>query len=449
MTKRKRPILLIFVISLLLIILISILSWTLYKQSIKSLLNTSIDGYAVLNFNAYSKNKNAQFLAEEIAAMYGSESAMVEVNKYIKFLDNVFVLHLAQEDISTVTSLTGAAIIAGFDAGPLYIPAVTQLGRAFDKIPDKSGIYVLNKKIKKDLGVPDDFKLYLKPYRGVFLVSLSDKNIRQYFSAAKKSKRNEILSKDYAKSKDEMLFFGGNFKKTLANYIPENVFIKQIDNINGRISFDPYFGKIVLKLNISGTGELFSHLSSSAVTDRPLLKYIKPGSIYLANNNFTKFIRYISDGFNKMQDVDYLMAMKTLLGFDITDIIKLCGPELIIGTANDEYYAMTQVKEKLLLQAFLGTISSQTGGDTFTLMDKPLYLKDNLLFFNSYWDKYDSDIFITKETFFYTKMPISKFNENPLYDTSYIEIDGRYDPSYNVMVYIKLSKEDLKRLLIN
>lgn len=449
MKIKKRYVFLTIIAVFITIILISILSWFIYKKSIKSLLNNSVDSFAVLNFDNYSKNKNVQFLAEEIGALLGSDvgSAVTEANKYIKFLNNIFILHL-NEDLSSVESVTGSALIAGIDAGALYIPAFTQLHVAFDRLPDKSGIYKLNAKLKKELGLPKDINIYVKPYKGLFLAALSDKYLKTYTANYSKSKKNPILSKDYSRSKEELAFFGGNFEKTFNSVIPENVFITKITNISGVFSFDPYFGKIVLKLNVEGDGDLFAHLASSAIPDRPLFKYIKPGSYYIANNNFTKFISYISSGFVKMQDVDYIMALKTLLGFDIIDIIKLCGNEIIIGNTGEEYYALASIKEKLMLQSVLGSIASQSG-DTYTFMDKNIYLKDDKIFFNNYWAPYDNDIFITKETFFFSKIPISMLNGISEFENSFLEIDARYDPSYNVMLYLKLSKEDLKRLLIN
>lgn len=449
MKKRTGKVFLWIATGIAAFILILVCVAIVYKQDIKYFLTKDVDGYALVNFKTYSTNKNVQDLVREFAGIYGSglESAVAEGNRYTKYLKNIFVIHYNEGEI-VAKPIDKYNLVFGIDIGALYYPAATQINTVFIK---KGNFYVLKPQYQKMIeSSPEtkNLKIYMRPYRGIFLVSLSEKVLYDYIIQLKKGPRNTKLIKTYDTLKNQIIFAGIDLNSLFQKLVPENIFIKKLNTATINFKYNYTLQRVVGEVNIDAEGELFRMLDASKVPDRPLMNYIGRDMYYLSNNNFSEFLRFVSEGFKKFNDTDYLAAINSFMGFDILEIVKPLGNEMIIGNENDNFFGAVALKNKQQLEKYLIQFNGNYAPDKYMVFNNNISIKDGSVFLNREWEKYNNDIYLTRETFFYYNMNLGKTFNIPELGTIYTEIEGRYSPEYNLDFYLTMQKEDIKTFMM-
>lgn len=248
------------------------------------------------------------------------------------------------------------------DTGYWYFLILKDIDKYFDSTED---IYVLKKEYKDKYKLKLD--LFMKNYKGLFIFSFGQKNLKDFIAKAGKYLYNKEIEDTLDIKRDDLLgtiiynnsgtdFYGVNLL-TNSSTIKDNSIISE-----GEIIFD----------------KKESEIFKSSKENRELIKYINKNDIYISVNDFSKLDKII---FNQLTlgvqaDNKFIFSLwKSLFGIDVEEILKEIDGELIVDL--NSFSIMVKLKENAPESKKIVSLLKNENSIFYT--DKKVELKDNIL----------------------------------------------------------------------
>lgn len=343
--------------------------------------------------------------------------------KNLKYISKFYML--ADKEFYQLDERSFVGVV---DTGYWYFLALKEIEKYFEL---DNGIYVMKKDMREKYFPNVDRDIFMKNYRGLFLFSMGEKNLKDFIA------------------KDKKYIYNKEIENTL-DINRENLFGTLIYNNSGTDFYGINFltssatlkdGKVV------STGEIIldeKEIENLKTTkeNRELLKYIDNNTIYIAVDDFSKLDKFIFNPFLMGGNIDgkAVMALwKNLLGIDIDEMLKEIDGEVLIDIERNSFMiklkeeapeirrVMNMLKDKN--SAFYSEIAIEERDGTLIIGDGKF--KENTKF-NS----------VGKNVFIYGKIDSSKITEFEGIESSIIGEENR------VNMRTEIPMEIFKKLLI-
>lgn len=243
------------------------------------------------------------------------------ISKFYIFSDKEFY------DISEKT-FTGV-----IDTGYWYFLILKNLGKYFEL---KDDIYVLKNEYKeKYLGnVQGD--LYLKNYKGLFIFSFGEKNLKDFIAKDGKYLYNKEIEDAIDIKRDNLL---GTFiyNNSGTDFYGVNLIINSSTIENNKMISE---SEIIID-------DKESEIFKNSKGNRELIKYLDKNDIYVSVDDFSKLDRVIFNPLVIGADMDskaIFSLWKNILGIDIEEILKEIDGEVLYKL--DEQSFMVKIKDE-------------------------------------------------------------------------------------------------------
>lgn len=225
-------------------------------------------------------------------------------------------------------SITGVV-----DTGYWYFLILKNLNKYFDL---KDNVYILKKEYREKYLKNTNSDLYMKNYKGLFIFSFGEKNLKDFIAKDGKYLYNKEIE-DTLDIKRDSLLGTVIYNNSGTAFYGVNLLINSGTVENGKVISDT---KIVLD-------EKESEILKNTKENRELIKYLGKNDIYISVDDFSKLDKII---FNPMvigANVDskaVLNLWKNLLGIDIEEILKEIDGEVIYKIENNSF--MVKIKDE-------------------------------------------------------------------------------------------------------
>lgn len=225
-------------------------------------------------------------------------------------------------------SITGVV-----DTGYWYFLILKNVNKYFDL---KDNVYILKKEYREKYLKNTNSDLYMKNYKGLFIFSFGEKNLKDFIAKDGKYLYNKEIEDTLDIKRDSLLGTVIYNNSGIAFY-GVNLLINSGTVENGKVISDT---KIVLD-------EKESEILKNTKENRELIKYLGKNDIYISVDDFSKLDKII---FNPMvigANVDskaVLNLWKNLLGIDIEEILKEIDGEVIYKIENNSF--MVKIKDE-------------------------------------------------------------------------------------------------------
>ena len=286
------------------------------------------------------------------------------------------------------------------DTGYWYFLTLKDIDKYFDLTKD---IYILKKEIK-DKYFPDlSGDIFMKNYRGLFFLSLGEKNLKNFIEKDK----DYLYNKEIEESIDTKL---------------ENLFGTLIYNNSGT----DYYGinlitnSVTMEGNkIVSEGEIFidkeeNKIFKSTKEDKELIKYIKENDIYISVDDFSKLDKIIFNPLFIGVNIDsktMFTIWKNFLGIDIEEVLKEIDGEMILNL--DTFSFMVKIKENSPEINRILLLAKDENSPFY--IDKKIELKDNIVLIGDIdFEENPKPYKIAREVFLFgeiTSIKLAEFEE--------------------------------------
>lgn len=225
-------------------------------------------------------------------------------------------------------SITGVV-----DTGYWYFLILKNVNKYFDL---KDNVYILKKEYREKYLKNTNSDLYMKNYKGLFILSFGEKNLKDFIAKDGKYLYNKEIE-DTLDIKRDSLLGTVIYNNSGTAFYGVNLLINSGTVENGKVISDT---KIVLD-------EKESEILKNTKENRELIKYLGKNDIYISVDDFSKLDKII---FNPMvigANVDskaVLNLWKNLLGIDIEEILKEIDGEVIYKIENNSF--MVKIKDE-------------------------------------------------------------------------------------------------------
>lgn len=363
-----------------------------------------------LGFNFVYKEKNENFFKEGVKQVY--------INKGIKSHDYSFIkkemIENEKEDLwkridlgrkllkdvyvfsfgSLNNKLSSEVMVVDTGIGFLGIRA--KVTDYFDEYNEKEEIFILkeNKKPKSLQGID----IYLKPYRGYFVVATSDKMINFFLEMPKAENSNTVdLDK---KSKNGIL---GKVVMDLSN---EGLF--KALGINGAVTgIDIKNEKLRVSNEFYGEGFLRRSLEEQP-EERKYESYAGRDRIYISGNNLGSSIAMVVKGIQS-NELENLNIIFNMLGLTMEDLFNQIDGEIIVDMERSSgIIPLKSTKNIRSVFRLLGQNNRIKYGNQEMVLDGDLLKIGNI-------EKTEDNLKIEKENFLYGDISMN------LYDSSFTD----------------------------
>lgn len=297
------------------------------------------------------------------------------ISKFYIFSDKEFY------DISEKT-FTGVV-----DTGYWYFLILKNLGKYFEL---KDDIYVLKNEYKeKYLGnVQGD--LYLKNYKGLFIFSFGEKNLKDFIAKDGKYLYNKEIEDAIDIKRDNLL---GTFiyNNSGTDFYGVNLIINSSTIENNKMISE---SEIIID-------DKESEIFKNSKGNRELIKYLDKNDIYVSVDDFSKLDRVIFNPLVIGADMDskaIFSLWKNILGIDIEEILKEIDGEVLYKL--DEQSFMVKIKDEA--PEIRRVLTMLTNENTSFYLGNKFEEKDGIIRIGeSNFEENKNSFNISKDTFIY------------------------------------------------
>lgn len=304
------------------------------------------------------------------------------ISKFYIFSDKEFY------DISEKT-FTGVV-----DTGYWYFLILKNLGKYFEL---KDDIYVLKNEYKeKYLGnVQGD--LYLKNYKGLFIFSFGEKNLKDFIAKDGKYLYNKEIEDAIDIKRDNLL---GTFiyNNSETDFYGVNLIINSSTIENNKMISE---SEIIID-------DKESEIFKNSKGNRELIKYLDKNDIYVSVDDFSKLDRVIFYPLVIGADMDskaIFSLWKNILGIDIEEILKEIDGEVLYKL--DEQSFMVKIKDEA--PEIRRILTMLTNENTSFYLGNKFEEKDGIIRIGeSNFEENKNSFNISKDTFIYGEIDSPK-----------------------------------------
>lgn len=304
------------------------------------------------------------------------------ISKFYIFSDKEFY------DISEKT-FTGVV-----DTGYWYFLILKNLGKYFEL---KDDIYVLKNEYKeKYLGnVQGD--LYLKNYKGLFIFSFGEKNLKDFIAKDGKYLYNKEIEDAIDIKRDNLL---GTFiyNNSGTDFYGVNLIINSSTIENNKMISE---SEIIID-------DKESEIFKNSKGNRELIKYLDKNDIYVSVDDFSKLDRVIFYPLVIGADMDskaIFSLWKNILGIDIEEILKEIDGEVLYKL--DEQSFMVKIKDEA--PEIRRVLTMLTNENTSFYLGNKFEEKDGIVRIGeSNFEENKNSFNISKDTFIYGEIDSPK-----------------------------------------
>lgn len=304
------------------------------------------------------------------------------ISKFYMFSDKEFY------DISEKT-FTGVV-----DTGYWYFLILKNLGKYFEL---KDDIYVLKNEYKeKYLGnVQGD--LYLKNYKGLFIFSFGEKNLKDFIAKDGKYLYNKEIEDAIDIKRDNLL---GTFiyNNSGTDFYGVNLIINSSTIENNKMISE---SEIIID-------DKESEIFKNSKGNRELIKYLDKNDIYVSVDDFSKLDRVIFYPLVIGADMDskaIFSLWKNILGIDIEEILKEIDGEVLYKL--DEQSFMVKIKDEA--PEIRRVLTMLTNENTSFYLGNKFEEKDGIIRIGeSNFEENKNSFNISKDTFIYGEIDSPK-----------------------------------------
>lgn len=304
------------------------------------------------------------------------------ISKFYIFSDKEFY------DISEKT-FTGV-----IDTGYWYFLILKNLGKYFEL---KDDIYVLKNEYKeKYLGnVQGD--LYLKNYKGLFIFSFGEKNLKDFIAKDGKYLYNKEIEDAIDIKRDNLL---GTFiyNNSGTDFYGVNLIINSSTIENNKMISE---SEIIID-------DKESEIFKNSKGNRELIKYLDKNDIYVSVDDFSKLDRVIFNPLVIGADMDskaIFSLWKNILGIDIEEILKEIDGEALYKL--DEQSFMVKIKDEA--PEIRRVLTMLTNENTSFYLGNKFEEKDGIIRIGeSNFEENKNSFNISKDTFIYGEIDSPK-----------------------------------------
>lgn len=304
------------------------------------------------------------------------------ISKFYIFSDKEFY------DISEKT-FTGVV-----DTGYWYFLILKNLGKYFEL---KDDIYVLKNEYKeKYLGnVQGD--LYLKNYKGLFIFSFGEKNLKDFIAKDGKYLYNKEIEDAIDIKRDNLL---GTFiyNNSGTDFYGVNLIINSSTIENNKMISE---SEIIID-------DKESEIFKNSKGNRELIKYLDKNDIYVSVDDFSKLDRVIFNPLVIGVDMDskaIFSLWKNILGIDIEEILKEIDGEVLYKL--DEQSFMVKIKDEA--PEIRRVLTMLTNENTSFYLGNKFEEKDGIIRIGeSNFEENKNSFNISKDTFIYGEIDSPK-----------------------------------------
>lgn len=304
------------------------------------------------------------------------------ISKFYIFSDKEFY------DISEKT-FTGV-----IDTGYWYFLILKNLGKYFEL---KDDIYVLKNEYKeKYLGnVQGD--LYLKNYKGLFIFSFGEKNLKDFIAKDGKYLYNKEIEDAIDIKRDNLL---GTFiyNNSGTDFYGVNLIINSSTIENNKMISE---SEIIID-------DKESEIFKNSKGNRELIKYLDKNDIYVSVDDFSKLDRVIFNPLVIGADMDskaIFSLWKNILGIDIEEILKEIDGEILYKL--DEQSFMIKIKDEA--PEIRRVLTMLTNENTSFYLGNKFEEKDGIIKIGeSNFEENKNSFNISKDTFIYGEIDSPK-----------------------------------------
>lgn len=304
------------------------------------------------------------------------------ISKFYIFSDKEFY------DISEKT-FTGV-----IDTGYWYFLILKNLGKYFEL---KDDIYVLKNEYKeKYLGnVQGD--LYLKNYKGLFIFSFGEKNLKDFIAKDGKYLYNKEIEDAIDIKRDNLL---GTFiyNNSGTDFYGVNLIINSSTIENNKMISE---SEIIID-------DKESEIFKNSKGNRELIKYLDKNDIYVSVDDFSKLDRVIFNPLVIGADMDskaIFSLWKNILGIDIEEILKEIDGEVLYKL--DEQSFMIKIKDEA--PEIRRVLTMLTNENTSFYLGNKFEEKDGIIKIGeSNFEENKNSFNISKDTFIYGEIDSPK-----------------------------------------
>lgn len=304
------------------------------------------------------------------------------ISKFYMFSDKEFY------DISEKT-FTGVV-----DTGYWYFLILKNLGKYFEL---KDDIYVLKNEYKeKYLGnVQGD--LYLKNYKGLFIFSFGEKNLKDFIAKDGKYLYNKEIEDAIDIKRDNLL---GTFiyNNSGTDFYEVNLIINSSTIENNKMISE---SEIIID-------DKESEIFKNSKGNRELIKYLDKNDIYVSVDDFSKLDRVIFYPLVIGADMDskaIFSLWKNILGIDIEEILKEIDGEVLYKL--DEQSFMVKIKDEA--PEIRRVLTMLTNENTSFYLGNKFEEKDGIIRIGeSNFEENKNSFNISKDTFIYGEIDSPK-----------------------------------------
>ena len=265
-----------------------------------------------------------------VLALIGDENEKEEIEKEmgnLKYISKFYIF--SDKEFYDINEKTFTGVV---DTGYWYLLILKNVGKYFDY---KDDVYVLKKEYRDKYLKNTYSDLYMKNYKGLFIFSFGEKNLKDFIAKDGKYLYNKEIEDTLDVKRDNLL---GTF---IYNNSGTDFYGVNLLTNSGTIKDD----KVVSESEII-IDEKESGIFKITKENRELVKYVGKNDIYISVDDFSKLDKLIFNPMILGANIDskaVFALWKNLLGIDIEEILKEIDGEVIYSL--DEQSFMIKIKD--------------------------------------------------------------------------------------------------------
>lgn len=302
--------------------------------------------------------------------------------KNLKYISKLYVF--SDKEFYALNEKTFSVVV---DTGYWYFLLLKNIGKYFDLRDD---LYILKREYRKDYFPEIQSDLYMKNYKGLFIFSLSEKNLKDFIAKDGKYLYNKEIENRLDTQKGNLL---GTFiyNNTGIEFYGMNYLVNNINVVNNKV-----ISNIEVILD-----EKESEIFKNTKENRELLKYFGENSLYFSVDDFSRLDRILFNPLVIGANVDtktVLVVWKNLFGIDIEKILKEIDGEVLYKI--NEESLMVKIKNNAPeIKRVLNLLSDENSA--FYIREKVEEIDGIVKIGDSKFDERASKPTLSRDTFIY------------------------------------------------